>query len=139
MVAYSFKARFVEAILDNTKTHTLRNPRKRHAREGEELQLYTGMRTRHCKLIATTTCNRFFGVYLKFSIYQSFALFDVVEREPGVFRRRGRLRAIGDPDAFARSDGFNDIDDMGRFWRDEHGVASWNGLLIGWAPLVLAR
>lgn len=137
MVAYSFQRRFVPAILDGSKTHTLRGPRRRYAREGEAMQLYAGMRTRQCRLIARATCNRFFGVVLKFSAYQCFALFDVVEQEPGVWKRRGRLRRMGDPDAFARSDGFEDIDDMGRWWRDNHGVTSWEGFLIGWAQLAI--
>ena len=56
MVAYSFKARFAEPILAGTKLHTVRAPRKRDARPGEELQLYRGMRTRQCALIARKTC-----------------------------------------------------------------------------------
>ena len=52
-----------------TKGGTIRAARKRsyyqkpgahrpagHARVGEELQLYTGMRTKHCRLIARKTC-----------------------------------------------------------------------------------
>lgn len=137
MVAYSFQRRFVPAILDGSKTHTLRGPRRRHAREGEALQLYTGMRTRQCRLIARATCNRVFGVLLKFSEWQSFCLFDLVELGPGEFKGRGRLRPIGDPDAFARSDGFESIDEMGRWWRENHDVTSWEGFLIGWASLSL--
>lgn len=139
MVAYSFNRRFVGPIRIGDKTHTLRNARRRHAKVGETLQLYAGMRTKHCEPIATATCDRFRGIYLKFSIYQSFDVFDVMEREPGVWRRVGKLRPIGDADAFARSDGFTDIDDMGRWWLETHGVTSWEGFLIGWsrASLVL--
>jgi len=57
MVAYSFKAQFREPILAGTKRQTIRADRKRHARLGEALQLYTGMRTRQCKLIGRATCN----------------------------------------------------------------------------------
>lgn len=137
MVAYSFHRRFVDMIRDRDKTHTLRNARRRHARVGEQLQLYTGMRTKSCMLIGTAACDRFRGIYLKFSHYQSFDLFDVVETDPGCWRRVGRRRPIGDPDAFARSDGFIDIDDMGRWWFEVHGVTSWEGFLIGWSPASL--
>jgi hypothetical protein len=58
MVAYSFKERFAEPILNGTKGGTIRASRKGplraatggHAKPGEELQLYTDMRTRNCRL-----------------------------------------------------------------------------------------
>lgn len=59
MVALSFMPRFVPAIVAGTKLHTLRWPRhgrSRHARPGELLQLYTGMRTRHCRRIGVVPC-----------------------------------------------------------------------------------
>lgn len=56
MVAYSFRARFVVPIEAGTKRQTIRAPRKRHAKPGEEMQLYTGMRTRACRLIRLATC-----------------------------------------------------------------------------------
>lgn len=56
MVAYSFKRRFAEPILAGAKRQTIRADRRRHARPGEELQLYTGMRTKSCRLIARRTC-----------------------------------------------------------------------------------
>lgn len=65
MVAYSFKQRFAPQIIAGLQTgplvvgmkrQTIRADRKRHARPGEELQLYTGMRTRSCQLLGRTTC-----------------------------------------------------------------------------------
>jgi hypothetical protein len=135
MVAYSFKRRFVHPIEIGRKPHTLRGPRRRHARVGEVVQLYEGMRTRYCRLIAAPLCEKFHGVYLKFSTYQAFYFFDVVEQVPGEWKRIGDLRPIDDPDRFAYSDGFDDIDDMGRFWRDVHSLTSWDGFLIGWPAL----
>lgn len=139
MVAYSFQKRFPPLILSGRKPHTLRGPRRRHARIGERVQLYQGMRTKFCKLFAEPVCNRFHGVLLKFSEWQSFAFFDVAEQEPGTWRRVGALRPIENPDAFAYSDGFDDIDDMGRFWLDTHSVRFWDGFLIGWPALEAAR
>jgi hypothetical protein len=43
MVAYSFNPIFVGPILAGTKRQTIRAERKRHARPGEAMQLYTGM------------------------------------------------------------------------------------------------
>lgn len=135
MVAYSFHKMFAQPILDGSKPHTLRGPRRRHARPGEEIQLYTGMRTRHCRLIARVSCDRFCGIYLKFSEYQAFYVFDVVEQEPGSWRRRGELEPISDPESFARSDGFANLEAMARFWWDVHGLRSWEGFLVGWLPI----
>lgn len=65
MVAYSFMQRFVPAIIaglepgpwmPGMKRQTIRGPRVRHARRGDELQLYTGMRTRHCRLLGRAIC-----------------------------------------------------------------------------------
>jgi len=49
MVAYSFNASFVEQVQSGAKCQTVRLPRKRHARPGEPVQLFTGMRTRACR------------------------------------------------------------------------------------------
>ncbi|MEM8724646.1 MAG: ASCH domain-containing protein [Pseudomonadota bacterium] len=51
MVAYSFKKQFIEPIASGRKLQTVRGLRKRHARPGEALQLYTAMRTKHCRKI----------------------------------------------------------------------------------------
>lgn len=56
MVAYSFPKCFIDPILSGRKAQTIRGDRRRHARPGEELQLYSGMRTRSCRLIGRATC-----------------------------------------------------------------------------------
>ena len=119
MVAYSFKAQFRAPILTGTKRQTIRADRKRHARPGEQVQLYTGMRTRGCSLIGTAVC----AIVLPVRV--------------GV---RDRFVAIGSnfilPDAldgFARDDGFADWLAMAAFWRAEHPDQHWFiGVLIAW-------
>lgn len=51
MVAYNFAAQFAEAVETRKKRQTIRAPRKdnRHAKVGDKLQLYTGMRTTNCR------------------------------------------------------------------------------------------
>jgi hypothetical protein len=39
MVAYSYKPRFEEPIIAGTKLHTMRGPRRRHARPGDEIRI----------------------------------------------------------------------------------------------------
>lgn len=121
MVAYSFKQRFVAPILDGSKTQTIRAPRARHARVGEELQLYTGMRTKQCKLIRRAECIDVQDIRLRFDrddvTTASFYLATPVEL-----------------DDFARKDGFANWEDMKSFWGAEHATASirFEGVLIRW-------
>lgn len=54
MVAYNFKAEFANAVTAGRKLQTIRAPRAtRHARPGEPIQLYTGMRTKACRKLLT--------------------------------------------------------------------------------------
>lgn len=56
MPAYNFQKQFVPMILDGSKPHTIRRRRKRPTVPGDRLLLYTGMRTKSCKLFAVTEC-----------------------------------------------------------------------------------
>jgi len=119
MVAYSFKRRFADPILAGTKQQTIRADRRRHARPGEELQLYCGMRTKQCRLIARKTCLYVERVKLSF-----FNGGEVITDSLG---------RLVDLDAFARSDGFEDWDEMHDFWRTEHDdPETFQGVLISW-------
>ena len=55
-MAYNFMAQFADDVAAGSKSLTIREHRKgrsRHARAGELVQLYTGMRTRHCRKLVT--------------------------------------------------------------------------------------
>lgn len=124
MVAYSFNAQFVAPILSGRKAQTIRAPRAdgRHAAEGDALQLYTGMRTRQCRLILKTRCTGTEDILLRWR--------PVIEVEVG-----GVRLAIRDYDAFAQADGFVDFSAMEDFWATQHpGREIFNGILISWAP-----
>lgn len=57
MVAYSFQPQFVPLVESGDKIHTIRAlGQKRHARPGEMVQLYTGMRTSRCRLLFESEC-----------------------------------------------------------------------------------
>jgi hypothetical protein len=123
MVAYSFKARFRAPILAGTKAQTIRAPRARHARPGEELQLYTGMRTKYCSLIGRSACL----FVLPITIYIEKSRIEM----PGEAHRTGRSL-----DLFAQYDGFSDWLDMRSFWHEQHpGVQVFDGVLIRWEPI----
>jgi hypothetical protein len=147
MVAYSFKRRFVEPIRVGLsrvslsfdcapKRQTIRRiGKRRHARPGETIQLYTAMRTKQCRLIGEARCASFEGVLLKWSEWPAFCLFDIMEHAPKEWRRVGALRIIEDLDQFARDDGFVDFEEMKRFWFDTHGSETFEGVVIKWEPL----
>jgi hypothetical protein len=122
MVAYSFAPQFEHPLRARTKRQTIRAPRKRHAKPGETLQLYIGMRTRSCRLIDTPTCTAIWPITL-----------DIARRE--IQTQDRILTHQEDLDAFARSDGFKDWWEMRDFWKLKHGTAAlqpWQGFLIRW-------
>jgi hypothetical protein len=126
MVAYSFQKRFVEPILAGTKCQTIRADRRRHARPDEELQLYTGMRTRQCKLICRAVCEEVLPIVLCFGDGSD----EWVSFRSLTFRTSIAL------DHFALRDGFADWSDLKAFWREQHpGVDRFEGVLISWSPL----
>lgn len=125
MVAYSFQKQFVEPILAGRKTQTIRAERtgpSRHARVGEEIQLYFGLRTQHAKLIAKRICTGVAPILL--------------ELDAGRVEIAGRAIAAGDKaalDAFARLDGFECWDALRAFWAATHpGIERFVGVRIGW-------
>jgi hypothetical protein len=122
MVAYSFQKQFIEPILAGTKCQTVRaQGKRRHARVGQTLQLYYGMRTKHCRLIANAWCIRVHPVELRLAN-------DVVYR-PGM----GYAPCL---ETFAVADGFASWAELKAFWRKHHpGVDDFTGLLIAWHPL----
>lgn len=149
MVAYSFKKQFIEPILvglgeriavgkplpeENVyfpKRQTIRAMgKRRHARPGEVIQLYTAMRTKQCRKLGEARCASVEGVLLKWSEWPSFCTFDLKDG-----RWIGSTRPIKDMDEFACADGFHDFAAMKKFWADEHGGATFEGVLIKWEKI----
>jgi len=96
-------------------------------RPGERIQLYYGMRTKQCRLIGVGKCTSVAGIRIQFG-----RGIISVDDYPAI--------RDGDLDAFAQDDGFKDWDDMGAFWRAEHGddlhrLGPWTGVLIKWEPI----
>ena len=131
MTAYSFKARFVAPIQAGMKRQTIRAKGKRpHAQPGGLVQLYTGMRTKACrKIVDDVVCDSVVPVRIDLRDGGRSAMHDpVCISVDGVW-------LIGDaPEAFARADGFDSLDDMIRFWLAEHGDILFDGVCIRWRP-----
>lgn len=125
MVAYSFQRMFTDPIRTGRKPHTIRGPRKRHARPDEALQLYAGMRTVSCFLIARATCQDTKPIDLHF---RPHALDDFVTIDG---------KRVEDLDAFAYSDGFDHWMGLRGFWEQQHGlVPVFQGVIVYWKDLV---
>jgi hypothetical protein len=132
MVAYSFQPRFVAPILAGTKRQTIRRPRRRHAREGEEMQLYTGMRTRHCRLICRRTCIGASPITLVFDDNDPDEGEGVIA--PGFGIGEWGYASL---DQFAIGDGFANWAELRAFWREHHADklderGMWDGHIIFW-------
>lgn len=124
MVAYSFNKRFAEDVAEGRKTQTIRANRKRHARIGEPVQLYTGMRTKACRKLrdADPTCIDVRPIEIYIYPVPSVAM---VKLHPGD-------QWLVATDEFARADGFTDAADFTRYWRETHGEGFFEGVLIRW-------
>lgn len=92
MVAINFSPRFADAVAAGRKMQTIRQTAR--ARPGQELQLYTGQRTKECRKIADAVCIDCTYVGLT---ARGVTLGDA-------------SRFPGDRDDFARADGFSDYD-----------------------------
>lgn len=135
MVAYSFAPQFAEQVATLVKRQTVRGHRARHARPNELLQLYAGMRTRHCRKLLDNdpVC---------------------IDVRPITIRLGGPLLIAGiaiegtpltdaEIEAFACADGFGaEVPDgfarlrMGDFWCTVHARNPiFSGVVIRWEPL----
>lgn len=130
MVAYSFKKQFVEPIRAGTKCQTIRAHRKRHAYPGEALQLYVGMRTKHCKkIIPDPQCTEVVPISL-----------EVRAGGFGSVKLDGEILLRAERNDLAIADGFPDDGwgppelQMWAFWVQTHGIGEFNGVVIRWRP-----
>lgn len=129
MVAYSFQPRFAPLIETGAKRQTVRGPRRRHARPGEPLQLYVGLRTPAPRKLVTPDppCLSVTPLVLD------------VQPEPHGLAIRGWLDGapIADMEAFARADGFVDAADMTAWFRSVRGAKRLPDLVLirwDWPP-----
>ena len=142
MVAYSFQPMFVDPIrvglgllkpkkVIRPKRQTIRAAgRKRHARPGEIVQLYTRMRTPQCEKIGEGRCTGVAPIIL------------VLDREPyveiGVLMEMPKkvIQRLDSLDHFATQDGFEDWAQLRAFWAKHHPrVITFRGVIIFWEPV----
>jgi hypothetical protein len=123
MVAYNFHPMFVTPIVSYRKRRTIRkNGKRRHARPGESIQLYTGMRTQNCCKIVVID-----PICVDVSKISIEVGMEMVER----IKINGHA-IVETTDDFARGDGFSGANDMHRFWLQFFGPGVFEGSVISW-------
>jgi len=153
MVAYSYKGRFVAPIRIGLglpvlslhrefggyhpeqpikpKRQTIRAfGRRRHARSGETIQHYHGMRSPKCFKIGDARCT----TALPIKLYVRSGKIELVE-DDGLW---WGITSSRDLDSFAQADGFDDWAQMRAFWIEEHDgkqLGPFHGVLIRCMPL----
>ena len=145
MVAYSFKTIFADQVAALRKCQTIRADRRRHARPGEPLQLFTGMRTRQCRKLVTPdpVCIAVRRIEIVTSeLIDDYIASIIIDGVP---------LDSGDIEGFAGEDGFwcDEVGDwrkkytghkgsarwnMGRYWMNDYGIGRFEGVLIKWEP-----
>lgn len=131
MTAYSFQKIFADDVASGNKCQTIRGPRNRHARVGEPIQLYTGMRTKQCRKLVEPDpiCSAVLPVNIEIS-----------------FRNQGMIENVtldgcdltsDQIEQFCRDDGFGNFkitarNAMGRWFAKNYGTGIFKGFVIQW-------
>ena len=127
MPALNFKAQFAEAVEHGTKRQTVRAPRKDgrpHAKVGDTLKLYTGMRSKACRLLGQATVTSLCQVRI-----EACEMFVNGKRLPSAIYDRSCEQTDNE---FAEADGFDRFMDMADWFRDTHGLP-FEGTVIRWS------
>lgn len=126
MVAYNFQARFADAVERGEKRQTIRLVgKRRHARPGERVQLYTGMRTKSCRLLGEATATHVAPVRIEATHMKMDG-----HRLPGTLWHRDQAEQTDNE--FAEADGFACFADMADWFHTTHGLP-FEGVVIFWS------
>lgn len=114
MVAINFQKQFAPDIRAGRKTQTIR--RTARCKAGDDLQLYTGQRTKDCELLGIAQC----AICEPITIAEDYI-------SVGMFRLPS-----GDAAHIARIDGFQSLAAMRDWFRDRYGALPFTGYRIFW-------
>lgn len=120
MVAYNFKPQFASPVELGVKRQTIRAlGRRRHARPGEDLQLYTGMRTKNCRKLLSPDppCTAVLPIEMGLNGRMLEVLVD------DVYLLQSQLEQL------AKDDGFDSVDEFIYFFESR---LPFEGVIIQW-------
>lgn len=122
MPAYNFQKQFAPLVESGQKRQTIRAiGKRRHARPGESLQLYTGQRTKACRKLISPDPVCLYAAKIEMTVERGF-LESYLD---------GSLLDAEDMEEIARADGFDDAPHMVGWFADTHGLP-FEGILIKW-------
>lgn len=125
MVAYSFKTQFVSALQAGDKTQTIRaKGKRRHAQVGDLVQVYTGMRTKYCRLLFQAPCIESTPIRIYWKEEGELTKLEIVLGD--------RLLSLEGMTALAISDGFKNLNGLIAFFEPN---MPFDGVLIKWNPI----
>jgi hypothetical protein len=126
MPAFNFKKEFAEAVEFGYKQQTIRALRKDgrpHCKVGDTIKLYTGMRTKSCRLLDEVKVTRIDDVEIR-----SIEMFlNGVRLYPLIYDRD----APQTDNEFAEADGFAGFTEMADWFDKVHGLP-FKGQVIYW-------
>lgn len=131
MVAYNFQKQFADAIQSAQKRQTVRTIRKNgHARIGEKLQLYTGLRTKACcKLIdSDPICTGVDEVEIHIKTTAEIEKIIVGKKE----LNNQEIEEFAAADGFKARASYSARNAMATFFQKYHGNGIFRGNVIRW-------
>ena len=126
MPALNFCARFAEAVEYGEKLQTVRAVRKDgrpHCKKGDRIRLYTGMRTKQCRLLGEATVTHTARIRI-----EATEMFINDRRLPSAIYARNCAETDNE---FAEADGFESFMDMSRWFEEAHRLP-FVGTVIYW-------
>lgn len=117
MPAYNFKKQFAPAVESGQKRCTIRLRRKRPTQVGDQLKLFTGMRTKNCLLLCEQKC-------------QELCSFEITQNNEVLVD--GQLLSREELHTLARADGFLGAYEFIDFFRQTYGLPFKDAEIIRW-------
>lgn len=117
MPAINFKQQFADDVEDGIKCQTIRKPRKDgrpNAKSGDVVKLYTGMRTKECRLLRQAIVRETKHVRIE---HTHMYLDGVI---------------VSNDNEFAQGDGFLSFTEMAEWFLDTYGSLPFEGTVIYW-------
>ena len=116
MPGLNFKEEFEPKIRCGDKKQTIRATRKYPIKQGDNLYLFTGMRTQNCRRLRSTRCDE--EHYIFIDTNKTIIL-------------GNKLLTFEEAERLAREDGFESFNDFINFFKTTHGLP-FEGQLIRW-------
>lgn len=111
----NFKAEFADAVESGEKRQTIRRRWRRPIQKGDDLYLYTGLRTKAVRLLGMAICESEEPIRIQY----------------GLIEVAGCVLGWGDRVRFIRADGFERYRDFFLFFERQYGLP-FEGVLIRW-------